>query len=455
MNTELNITNQKIVKATTKMEIFQYGFGGITVNISYGVITSFLLFFWTNSALVPAAAAGTILFIGRLAGVITDPLAGIISDNTNTRWGKYRPYLIFITPVFMLLFYLLFTNYDMATTPKVIFYGILYFLYMAFSAVVTVNYESLVPIMSTDLKQRNYVVMSRQLFGIFSMVLVVALTNPMVKAFGNNLMAWHKTILIFIVVSILAMMISLRGSKRHDVCSHGGNEGIKKVDFIGQLKMVLTCKPVLLLLIPFGLIILASEVATASSMYLFKYAIKNVDLFSITNIVSLPAILLASISVPMLVGKFGKKRIFIIACLMSMIRPLIFLIIQPFNSSALLIGLYAFAAYFQVVAVVTIWTMVPDCVEYILLKEGLKNSGTVTSSFTFMLDVGGAIAGVLVGGILGLAGYVAVEVQPHAVVQTIIGINSVIPMIAFIIAIVIVKFYPITNKLLEDLKVNQ
>lgn len=447
--------NQNASVLTSKSDIFQYGFGGATVNISYGVITSFLLYFLTNNAFVPAAAAGVIMFAGRLAGVITDPIAGIIADNTNTKWGKYRPYLMFMTPFTMLMFFCLFTNYTVSGSSKIILYGILYTLYMIGSATITVTFESLVPIMSTDLKQRNYVVMSRQLFGIFSMVLVIALTNPIVKAFGGDLNAWHKTIIVFIIVSLIAVAISLRGSRKHDVYTSEKEKGISGVDFVGQLKLVFTCKPILLLICGFGLVVLSNEVITSSNMYLFKYAVKNVNLFSVTSIATLPGIILASVSVPVLVNRFGKKNTFIVVCLLNMIRPIIFLLLQPFANGALVVTMFAISTYFQVAATITIWTMAPDCVEYILLTKGLKNAGTVTSAFTFMLDLGGAFAGVLVGGILGFVGYKAMDIQPASVVHTIIGINSLIPMAAMILAILLVKFYPINSKLLEDLKAKQ
>lgn len=453
---EAKTKNQDAAKApvTTFGEIFKYGFGGATLNIVYFVYASYAIFFWTDYALVPAAAAGAIYSIGRIFCAITDPIAGMVSDRTNTKFGKYRPFLMVTTPIVAITFFLMFTDFGLSTNGKIALYAIIYIIFCINYATQTVTYEAQVPSMSTDLSKRNFVVMSRQVLGTGLGYAAMALVPIFMETFGDDQKGWHINIGIFAVAALLCMIISLNGSKRHDLPDKNVKEKKEKGSVKSDLKKVLSTKPVILLVCAFGCVILAFEVISATNIYVFKYAVGNEGAFSIISFATLPAAIAGAFFTPFLVAKFGKKQIFIFAGLMSLIKPLVFIVADPFGSMPLLIILYLIQQYFQVTMVVTVWTMVADCVEYVSLTKKIKSAGLVTSCNTFMLDFGGIIAGLAVGGLLTMVGYTGADVASQSTINGIVMINAAIPGVAFLLSCVILKFYKINNRVLQDLGAN-
>ncbi|MCO7121053.1 glycoside-pentoside-hexuronide (GPH):cation symporter [Ihubacter massiliensis] len=454
MNKKMNMQDSPMQPVTTFSEIFRYGFGGATLNIIYFVYASYVIFFWTDYALVPAAAAGVIYSLGRVFCAITDPIAGIISDRTNTRFGKYRPYLMVTTPVVVILFFLLFTNFEISATAKVALYSIIYIVFCINYELQTVTYEAQVPSMSSDLSKRNFVVMSRQVLGTGFGYSAMALVPIFLKAFGDDEKGWHITIGIFAAAAFLCMLLSLSGSKKHDLPMPRQDKKQEKGYLKEDLKKVLTTKPLLLLIASFGCVILAFEVISATNIYVFKYAVGNEAAFSVVSFATLPAAIAGAFLTPFLVAKFGKKQIFILAGIMSLIKPMIFLLFDPFDSMTVLIILYMIQQYFQVTMIVTVWTMVADCVEYVALTKNVYSAGLATSCNTFMLNFGGIVAGLAVGGLLTLAGYTGADMASSATINGIIWINAGIPGAAFLIACIVLKFYTVNNRILQELGAN-
>ena len=310
------------------------------------------------------------------------------------------------------------------------------------------------PSMSSDLSKRNFVVTSRQVLGTGFGYSAMALVPIFLKAFGDDEKGWHITIGIFAAAAFLCMLLSGSGSKKHDPPMPRQDKKQEKGYLKEDLKKVLTTKPLLLLIASFGCVILAFEVISATNIYVFKYAVGNEAAFSVVSFATLPAAIAGAFLTPFLVAKFGKKQIFILAGIMSSIKPMIFLLFDPFDSMTVLIILYMIQQYFQVTMIVTVWTMVADCVEYVALTKNVYSAGLVTSCNTFMLNFGGIVAGLAVGGLLTLAGYTGADMASSATINGIIWINAGIPGAAFLIACIVLKFYTVNNRILQELGAN-
>ena len=137
--------NQKYEKAKFS-DVFKYSFGGLGSNLAFFLVMSFLTFFYTDIFGISSYVVATLMLISRFIDAFTDPIMGMLGDNTRSKMGKYRPWIIFGAPVLGVLIFLLFTAPEMSPTMKVVYAYVIYILYSLASTVVNIPYHALTPV---------------------------------------------------------------------------------------------------------------------------------------------------------------------------------------------------------------------------------------------------------------------------------------------------------------------
>lgn len=433
----------------TLPEIIRYSFGGLGSNIPFQLVLMYLTFYYTDIVKINPAAVGVLFLVSKAIDALASVLVGMLSDRTRSKLGKFRPWIIYGSPVLgVTILLLFFVPSGISDTTKIIYIYATFIIYSFASASVNIPYHSLTPVLTDDPDQRTTVTMAKQLQGVFAGLLVTAVALPLVSMFGGGSTGWTLLALTYGIIVTVSFWICASGAKRAD--NPGKlNIQVKKADekvTVGkQLSLIGKNLPLVLLLIAFGFDNAAMALSNAANMYFFKYNLGNVNLVAVMGLVQTIVTVPVSFAVPALAKKFGKKSLMLWGYVLATV-PLVLLHFVPYSNAYLVVGLFVTsAAIFQVTNICG-WAALADCVEYGEWKTGLRGEGTVTSSLTFINKVGNALGGMLTGVILASVGYIAGKVQPDIVLEAIKHMRVTAPIIAYVISIVAMYFYVIDNK---------
>lgn len=434
-------------QTASKGNIFQYSLGGFGSNILFFLQLSFLMYFYTDVFGVSPAAVGS-LFLGvRLLDAIFDPMIGILSDRTRTRWGKYRPYLIFGAPLLAAVTILLFTAPDLSPSGKIVYAAFTYLCYSLISSLVNVPFHSLTAIMSKDPNQTTTIATAKQFMALPAQIIVNAAVLPMVAFFGKGQQGWLVTAILLGVISLLSYWLCASGTKRYDTVDNGDSSHLHP-PLKTQLSLVAQNKPLLVLMFSMFLNLVATTTNASVAVYFWQYNVNDISLYSQISLWGLLLSVPMYASMPYIARKIGKKNVFLYGSIASIV-PTVVILLTPYENVTVLFIATIVKTVLGPFAGAIVWAMIPDCVQYGNWKTGIQGAGTVTSSCVFVNKLGSAIGGVLAGFILGAVGYVAGQAQNPEVLRTILYLFAGVPLIAYIGTIIVLKFYHIPPEVFQ------
>lgn len=440
-------------RRANKSEIVRYAFGGLGSNVAYILMMSYLTYYMTDIFGISAFAISGLMLVARIIDAVTDPLMGMISDRTRSRFGRYRPYLIFGAPVLGLTIYLLFCSPNLSDSAKVIYAYIMYIAYSLASTVCNIPYHALTPVMSDDPTQRTSIATAKQSMSVPSSLFVGVLALPMVSMFGDGQVGWRRYGLFVAVITVAAFWICAWGAKKKDTMDIVPKQ-TETIPLKKQLSLIFQNKPLLMLLIASSTDQFASAAASAVNVYYFQYYLGRKDLVAVVSLYSVIANLCMYFIIPVLSKKLGKKRLYM-TCTITICIPYLILFLLPSTAVNGIIVLTVLCGAIATITGTLGWAMLPDCVEYGEWKTGIRGEGTVSSSMTFGNKVGMALGGSVTGILLGVFGYVAGQDQTPAVLEAIKAMKFLFPIAGYICSIISMSFYVLTEKyfkqILEDL----
>ena len=187
-----------------------YSLSDASANFVFQILMFFSFTFYVDVFGMTAAAAGSMFLIGRLFDAVTDPVMGILADRTQTRWGKFRPWLVWSAGPFAFLFWLAFTTPDWAAESKTIYAFVTYFLLMAIYTVNNVPYCALNGVMTGDVNERTSLSTYRFVAAMGAGLIVQGMTWPLVAKLGggDDARGWSLTIALFAAVSFVFFFIT-------------------------------------------------------------------------------------------------------------------------------------------------------------------------------------------------------------------------------------------------------
>lgn len=444
-------------KKTTRWELFQFGMGGFAININNNaLIAPFLLYFLTDIAKIPAAMAGSIYLAGKLCQMPFYPIFGTLFDRTKSRWGRYRPYLFFATPIAAIFNVLLFTVPELTTAHKGIYYGGIYILCCILNnPMVGLSCQSLIPVLSADRSTRNFAAMSKQLLGTVAQAGGQAALMPLVIWFGEQTIGWQHTAIAYEIIFILGMWICANGAKRHDIVPETVIKR-KPPTLKEQLEVLTVNKPLLFLVLAFFFMVMESSLSWSASIYLYKFIVKEPSL-----IVKIPATQLifsiaVGLSLPYLFKSYISKRsFFMLGTALAVVYPLVLLVFRPFENIPLLLGLGVFTQVILAALAITGWATLPDCIDYAEWKTGKRSDALVTSCFSLGTNIGLSFGGFLLGVVLSAVGYVGGTTPTPESLEGIFKFLTIAPIVLTALILLCMKLFPITdsyyNKMIIEL----
>ena len=432
----------------TFKEKLGYGLGDTASHFVWDMVGFWLLIFYTDVYKIPAAAAGSIMLIARFWDMGIDPVIGIISDRTQTRWGKFRPYILFGALPYAVLAVLTFTTPDFGVTGKIIYACATYVLLMTAYAAVNIPYSSLAAVMTSDTYERVSVNQYRFICAFVGQLVVTGLPLTLAKYFGggNEAMGYQHTLILFGCLSVVFFFITFMTTKER-VQPLKSLEGSIKGDIKGLFKnrpwIILACVGII------SFIMFAMQ--NAAIVFYFKYYVGKEDNVQLFNVIGTVALIVALPLSKPLAKAFGNRNVFIASSLVSGLF-FISLYLPGEKNIVTIYALNILAKMAYAPAVPLLWTMIADASDYSEWKSGRRATGLYFSAAIFAQKAGWGIGAAIAGCLLAVFNYVPNAIQTASALVGIKLLVSVIPGVLYMSCAVFMFFYTIDSKTTDLMK---
>lgn len=442
INKQINENSEISVKT-----LLNYSSGSLGNNMIYALINSYFLIFLTDKFGIGAAAIGTLFLVARIIDAITDPIMGIIVDNTNTKLGKSRPYL-FVVPIFMgVATIMCFSSPDLSYSNKIIWMYVSYILWGISFTAMDIPYWSLSANITRSSQGKTKIVTAARTVAYVGNFIVLSLTIPLVSILGS----WSKVAIIYVCFATVFTWITAFRVKELTNNSHKKEkQGVKQ--FINLLK---SNKPLRIVLLSMLVLELSGSIKNTILIYYVKYNFNSEMMIPVVSSIGMAASIVGGIISPYISSKLGKKKIALLGLLASAVGSLMVFFLS-YSSLHLLILINFISGIFDGAGYITLTSMVADCVEYGEWKTGKRSEGMIFSINIFKSKIASAIGGSVCGYILAYIGYNANSSQSTFTLNGIHLIQSIIPCIFVVISFLLLRRYNLSeaeyDAIVDDLK---
>lgn len=446
-----------------------YGLGDFASSMFWKIFSFYLPIFYSDVFGLSTGHAATLLLVTRLYDAVSDPMMGIIADRTETKWGKYRPYLLWMALPFALIGVLAFYVPDAAYTVKHVYAYVIYILMMTAYTAVNVPYGAMLGVMTDDSREKSVFSSFRMFFayigsflamGIFWLFekAIIGKTNASGKVISGvgdaNPSSWLLVVGIIAALCAVLFVLSFLLTREHvkvEKKATTGSSSIKE-DF----KALGSNGPWWLLLgAAIGQLLCGSIRGGAAAYYFSNIMGINVFLTAGLYLLIGQAGEMAGVlfAVP-LSERIGKRNTFIASLVVvTIISSLIWFIPATNGGAWMLLALQILISMSFGVAAPLTWSMFADVADYSEYKNGSASTGLIFSSSSMAQKFGGAIGGFLLLFLLGVFGYDAsLQVQSPVTLSAIRAMLSFVPAIGAAIGIVFLSFYPLTTERMKEIQ---
>ena len=450
---------------TKLIEKIGYGFGDMSTSTFWKIFSYYLPIFYSNIFGLSLIDAGVLVLITRIWDAVSDPMMGVVADRTNTRWGKYRPYLLWVAPLFSICGILLFTTPDLDYGGKLIWAYITYILMMTVYTVINVPYGAMLGVMTDDTNEKTVFSSFRMFFAYGGSFLALFLWEPLTNMLGGykSTEGWFWAMVVIAAVCFVMFILSFMLTKEH-------LKTVSTVSVSNDFRSLLDNKPWWLLIGAALCSNLFNTVRGATVAYFFLDIVgPDVNLSFLTfSFLFYSGLFLGIGEVSNMVGvalcvpianKLGKKSTFILVNAALVVLSVAFFFV-PVTASGFwtMLFLQAIISVFTGIMSPLIWSMYADVSDYAELKFKTASTGLIFSSASMAQKFGGAIGGAAVLWLLSGFGYVtdadqlaAGVVQPESALMVLRWLMSIIPAFVALMAIVVVWFYPLTTERVHEI----
>jgi len=441
---------EKIVKKEPETIRFTekvgYASGDLACNLIYQTVTTYLLFFYTDVFGISAAAAGVMFLIVRVIDAINDPIVGLLVDRTNSKWGRFRPYLLFGAIPFAVLAILCFTTPGFSGIGKLIYAYITYIALSVTYTCINVPYGALTSAITRNNDQVVSLTSVRMLFanigGLIVSFGVPLLADALSNTTGKTDSGWQLTMAIMGIVGAALLLFCFFNTKERVQVTDALTGKIKFTDVFEQFKVN---RPLIILCIFFIIIFGVNSIVNSVGIYYVTYNIGKPELVKWYGLLgSLPAIILMPL-IPILNKWLGKKMLLQLSLLCSIIGTLSLLVIPTTMVSLILMARFI-ASVGGLIAGGFMWALIPETIDYGEYKTGKRMSGLIYAMIGFFFKFGMALGGIVPGLVMQSFGYVANQTQTATALHGILLTTTVIPAIFLLLALIDIHFYKLDEK---------
>lgn len=425
----------------TIKEKIAYGLGDTASNIVFQTVMMFLLIFYTDVVGLSPAIVGTMFLVVRVFDAVTDPIMGAVTDRTQSRWGQFRPYLLWLAIPFGLISVMAFTTPDFSETNKIIYAFVTYTLLMVAYTAINIPYCALGGVLTADPKERVSVQSYRFVFAMLGGLIVASGTMPLVEYFGqgDNAKGYQLTIAAMSLLGIIMFLACFAGTKQRLSPPLG-----QKPSFAEAFSTLWKNDQARVLCLA-GLFLLTGQVLRFTlAVYYVKYYLGREDLVTSFMTLGVLGSLCGCALAQYVAAYFCKIKAYItLQLIAAVICALSFFI----NADQVVIAFIAFIAwkFFLDMATPLLWAKMADTIDYGQWKTGVRVTGMVYSAVIFFIKLGIAVGGALAGWALAYYGYQADVAQTDATKHGILVSFTVFPALGSVVVAWIMRWYILDN----------
>ncbi|MGA2435585.1 MAG: MFS transporter [Bryobacteraceae bacterium] len=437
-----------LIDRVSLKEKIAYSLGDSASNLYWKTFEFFLIIFYTDVFGISAAAVGTMLLVTRIADAVADPVMGALADRTKTRWGHFRPYVVWFALPLAAAGVLTFTTPNLAGGAKLIYAYITYSLLMFLYTAVNIPYTALMGVMTSNSIERTSISSVRFIGAFTAGVFVQYFTLIFVKFFGhgNDARGWQLTMALYGILSVALFAICFTGTRERVAPPIG-----QDADLTRDLRGLFDSRPWRVLITVLLLVLAAFVIKGSASAYYFKYFLKRQDLLGLF-LVSNGLAFLAAVSITQWFAKrFGKKPLFMAAIGLGGLIIAAFWLPGP-TDIWLIFALQILSSFVIGFNSPLVFAMFADAADHAEWRTGRRTTGLVFASAIFGTKVGVAIGAWIFGLILAGYGYVANVTQTARSLEGIVLSMSWIPCALLVAAAGIMCLYPLNDRLMVEIE---
>ncbi len=432
-----------------------FGIGDAGIGMYFHLFGLFLLYYYTDVFGLAPAAVGTMLLVTRILDAVSDPVMGLIADRTETRWGKFRPYLLWMALPTGLLGFAMFYSPDLTETGRLIYAYVTYSLMMLALTALGIPYSSLMAVISPSSVERTKVAAYRFVCAFAAGWLIATFVPPLkgMLGGGDEEVGFRLTMMIFAAMSVVVLWITFATTRERV------HPRQSKSDIRADLRALIANGPWIALSIASIFNFMNFAMRGGAVVYFIKYYVGDTGepiflIFDKTAVflsLSMFGLIAGALMAPALCRRYDKRHLMITFTLINAISLVSYFFMAP--DQYLLMNLVNIVGTIVMGANTPVYfSMYADSADYGEWKTGRRTTGLVFSATTFAMKVGTAIGAGLSGYILALFGFVANEVQSESAILGIKLMFSIFPAVMAIIVALSVYFYRIDNAKLRQIE---
>ncbi|MFH0756975.1 MAG: MFS transporter [Bacteroidota bacterium] len=450
--------------ANGKVSVFEkigYGSGDFASNLFWQTFMYFLPIFYTDVFGLPTSVAALLFGLSRILDGFTDPLMGMIADRTRSRWGKFRPYLLYVSVPFAVIGILSFTTPGFGLTGKIVYAFVTYNLMMILYTAINIPYSALMGVLSPDSQERTSISSYRFLLAFGAGLFVTAFNNTFVHYFGkgDDALGYKYTIILYSAITVALFFFSFISTRERVVPRKKENNTIKS-----DLKDLVSNKPWIILLLAGIFTIFYVSIRNGAIAYYFKYYVDiktldfsllgrdfSYDFSSAFMVLGTVAGILGITLVKKFADLIGKKQAYMVLMFLSTLFTASFFVLK--NDQVLwMFLLQILASFFMGPTSALVWAMYADVADYSEWKTGRRATGLVFSASTMAQKFGWSLAGIVTMALLSLFGYEANMAQNPESLTGIRALISLIPSLGSAMCAILILFYVLDDKFMKKIQ---
>lgn len=430
------------------LEKVAYGLGDTATNLVWRTLMVFLPVYYTDVFGIPAAAVGTLLLVCRYFDGVTDLLMGLVADRTSTRWGRFRPWILWTALPFGIATVLTFTAVDGSPAWKLVYAYVTYsLLILAFTAN-NVPYSALTGALSADPAERTSISSYRFFFAFLGGLLTQGLNIPLVSFFGggDDVLGYSRTMMLFSALAVVLLFITFAFTRERVRVRPERQAALGR-----DLALLIRNRPWLVLFAVGVLFVTMTTLKQGVTMYYFKYYVGDTTLATLFMVTGLVAAMAGSALTGVFTRLTGKRAVMQTAFGIALVSSAALYTVGP-EDIALMVVLSSVTEFATGPIVVLFFAMLADTADFAEWRQGRRMTGLIFSAGTLSMKFGTGVAGALTGWLLTMFGYVANATQSAAALDGIRLLISVFPAGTAALAMLVFALYPLGSRFLDTME---
>lgn len=426
-----------------------YGFGDTACNIVYGMISALLVLFYTDYAGIPVATVGLVMLISRIFDGTSDAIMGVIVTKTKSRWGKARPWVLWMSVPYCISAIALFTVPQTSASLQFWYIFITYNLCttVCYTAI-NVPYGTLSAMMTRSSHERDLLSVFRMSMAPLGRIIAVTFTQPVVKLFGDDQAAWVKAMTMWVILAFIMLLICFVRCKE-TVHVEAADKKDSKVGFARSLKALVTNQYFWACLILWTVTCVHGTIVGTALPYYCKYLFHNDTwMYSVLYLGEALTLVIGAMLCPLLLRKYGKRQISLIGAIVAVAAQAAFMLNPGSFSWALITSIIRALGEAPLTAVV--FGMLGDTVEFGQWKTHIRQESLIFAGGALGFKLGNGITSAIISKLLSSAGYISSAgtevVQPDSALSMIRNIYIFGPILVWLIAVIVLFMYKLDKK---------